>query len=48
MIPLFELGSVHHDFYLLNLRLPIDTEMNMNNHLGHIEDVHLTVSIHAE
>ncbi|XP_044741826.1 protein wntless [Chrysoperla carnea] len=43
MIPLFELGSVHHDFYLLNLRLPIDTEMNMNNHLGHIEDVHLTV-----
>ena len=24
LIPLFELGSLHHDFYLLNLRLPVN------------------------
>lgn len=22
LIPLFELGSLHHDFYLINIRLP--------------------------
>lgn len=43
MIPLFELGSVHHDYYLLNIRLPIDTDLNINKNIGHIEDMHLTV-----
>lgn len=45
MIPLFELGSLYHDFYLLNIRLPIDTEKNINQGLGHIVDLWLTVSI---
>lgn len=38
-IPLFELGSLHHDFYLLNVRLPIDSETNA--HLGHLKDMWL-------
>lgn len=41
-IPLFELGSLHHDYYLLNLRLPVDTP-DMNAYIGHIEDIWLTV-----
>ncbi|XP_059617459.1 protein wntless [Phlebotomus argentipes] len=27
---LFELGSLHHDYYLLNLRLPVDTARHLN------------------
>ncbi|XP_034948603.1 protein wntless [Chelonus insularis] len=43
IIPLFELGSLYHDYYLLNIRLPIDTEKNINQGLGHITDILLTV-----
>lgn len=42
-IPLFELGSLHHDYYLLNIRLPVDTERKMNLNIGNIRDLHLTV-----
>lgn len=41
IIPLFELGSLHHDFYLLNIRLPVDHGKHMNEGLGHIEDIWL-------
>lgn len=39
MLPLFELGALHHDFYLLNLRFPIAYESNQG--LGPIADVFL-------
>lgn len=38
-IPLFELGSLHHDYYLLNLRLPVD-DVGKNEHLGYIFDIY--------
>ncbi|XP_047035669.1 protein wntless [Helicoverpa zea] len=41
-IPLFELGSLFHDYYLLNVRLPVETP-TMNSHIGHIQDMWLTV-----
>jgi len=47
MLPLFDLGSLHHDFYLLNLRLPsaylnIDREtISVNEDLGMIADLWL-------
>ncbi|XP_013191696.1 protein wntless [Amyelois transitella] len=40
-IPLFELGSLFHDYYLLNVRLPVDAP-DMNTNLGHIQDMWLT------
>uniref|UniRef100_T1GYF3 Protein wntless n=1 Tax=Megaselia scalaris TaxID=36166 RepID=T1GYF3_MEGSC len=43
MMPLFELGALHHDFYLLNIRLPMDTDMQMNTKIGHLHDLNLTV-----
>lgn len=42
MIPLFELGALHHDYYLLNLRFPVDTDLKMNLNMGHMHDVTLT------
>ncbi|XP_076303908.1 wnt ligand secretion mediator [Lasioglossum baleicum] len=42
MVPLFELGSLFHDYYLLNIRLPADTDRNINQGLGHITDLWLT------
>lgn len=41
-IPLFELGSLFHDYYLLNIRLPVDSP-TMNAQIGHIQDMWLTV-----
>lgn len=41
IIPLFELGSLHHDFYLLNIRLPVDAVKKTNQGLGHLEDIWL-------
>lgn len=43
IIPLFELGSLHHDFYLLNIRLPVDNKRGINTGLGHISDMWLFV-----
>lgn len=40
-VPLFELGSLHHDFYLLNIRLPVDERKKINHELGHIADIWL-------
>ena len=38
----FELGSCHYDFYLMNIRLPIDGVKNQN--IGKITDLELVVS----
>nr|XP_014277536.1 protein wntless isoform X1 [Halyomorpha halys] len=43
VIPLFELGSLHHDFYLLNIRLPVDHKKKINVGLGHIADMWLFI-----
>ncbi|XP_032597483.1 protein wntless [Drosophila grimshawi] len=42
IIPLFELGALHHNFYLLNLRFPMDTPKQMNLQFGHMHDLTLT------
>lgn len=39
ILPMFELGSLHHDFYLLNIRLPVDG--NKNQFGGRIEGMDL-------
>ena len=39
-IPFFELGSLHHDYYLVNMRLP--THRGRNREIGTIEDVYIT------
>lgn len=42
IIPLFELGALHHTFYLLNLRFPMDTPKQINLQFGHMHDLTLT------
>lgn len=41
MVPLFELGSLYHDYYLLNLRLPYNYVAKKNIGLGKVEDIYL-------
>ncbi|XP_037074197.1 protein wntless-like [Pollicipes pollicipes] len=41
LVPLFELGSLHHDYYLLNLRMPTDVYTGLNADIGKLVDVHL-------
>ncbi|UYV60403.1 hypothetical protein LAZ67_1001043 [Cordylochernes scorpioides] len=43
LINLFELGSLHHDFYLINLRLPVAPPgmPSTNEDLGFVEDIWL-------
>ncbi|XP_037090771.1 protein wntless-like isoform X2 [Pollicipes pollicipes] len=41
LVPLFELGSLHHDYYLLNLRMPTDVYTGRNADIGKLVDVHL-------
>ncbi|KAF5288100.1 hypothetical protein FQA39_LY15525 [Lamprigera yunnana] len=41
-IPLFELGSLHHDYYLLNFRLPVD-DKGMNTNVGVIADIYVNI-----
>lgn len=42
-IPAFEMGSLHHDYYLLNVRIPVDSEQKMNLNIGFIQDLHLAL-----
>ncbi|EFA07787.1 Protein wntless-like Protein [Tribolium castaneum] len=41
MVPLFELGSLYHDYYLLNIRLPYNEQQMKNVDLRKIQDVYL-------
>jgi hypothetical protein len=50
MLNMFELGSLHHDYYLLNVRLPsIFTEdgrqFGKNEDIGELVDIHLSAII---
>ena len=49
-IPLFDLGSLHHDYYLVNLRIPSmyddnGRNVNVNEELGKLIDLNL-IAIH--
>lgn len=43
IIPLFELGAISHDYYLLNLRLPYNYTAQKNTGLGKIDDIYVHV-----
>ena len=40
-IPLFEIGSVYYENYLVNIRLP--THTHKNRHIGEVSDLHFVV-----
>lgn len=41
LMQFFELGSCHHDYYLVNIRLPVHDHKNMNTEIGKITDLWL-------
>ncbi|XP_053325727.1 protein wntless homolog [Spea bombifrons] len=40
-LPLLELGSIAHKFYLLNIRLPVNERKKINIGIGEIQDLHI-------
>nr|XP_033772303.1 protein wntless homolog isoform X2 [Geotrypetes seraphini] len=42
LIPLIELGSVAHKYYLVNIRLPVNERKKVNIGIGEIKDLKLT------
>ena len=45
VLPLFTLGSCHHQNYLVNIRIPRDPENKINHEIGLLQDVWM-VEIH--
>jgi hypothetical protein len=45
MLALFELGSCHHDYYLVNLRLPVLEDGSLNADIPSIKDIWIYVSM---
>lgn len=41
VLPLIELGSVAHKYYLVNIRLPVNEKKKINVGIGEINDLHL-------
>ncbi|KAK2186108.1 hypothetical protein NP493_213g03006 [Ridgeia piscesae] len=45
LLPFFELGSCHHDYYLINIRLPVDEKRMMNTGIGVLNNIYM-IAIH--
>ncbi|VDO12686.1 unnamed protein product [Rodentolepis nana] len=45
VLPLFTLGSCHHENYLVNIRIPMDIDNKVNHEIGLLQDVWM-VEIH--
>ena len=43
LLPFFELGSVHYHFYLINIRIPVVSKMQVNQDIGKIDDIQFIV-----
>lgn len=43
LLPLMEVGSVAHKYYLLNIRLPVDERKKINVGIGEIKDIQVVV-----
>ena len=43
LLPFFELGSVHYNFYLINIRIPVLSKMKVNHDIGKIDDIQFIV-----
>ena len=43
---LFELGSCHHDYYLVNIRVPVEPYKKVNMGIGKLTGMTLVVSLH--
>ncbi|ESP00710.1 hypothetical protein LOTGIDRAFT_112226 [Lottia gigantea] len=41
LLSFFELGSVHYDYYLINIHLPVYQPKDVNLGLGTIQDIHI-------
>lgn len=45
LLSFFELGSLHHDYYLVNIKIPVEPYKNINTGIGHLKDINL-IAIH--
>ena len=45
VMQLFEFGSLHHDYYLVNIRVPVEPYMGVNMGIGKLTGMTLVVCI---
>lgn len=43
MLSFFELGSLHHDYYLVNIKVPVEPYSEVNTKIGKLRGINLVV-----
>lgn len=47
LLSFFELGSVHYDYYLINVKVPVEPYSDVNMKIGKLTDMNMVVCLYV-